>query len=145
VKFDCLRSIAHNVAASLASGCSVLVGAYEMDIFGEAARSPEGFIAVDFLTGAASGGTPSAALAAAIAKYREGLADLRLKHGVPAGAFKQLSARYAASPLGIRFVVTVTDQTGRTSIDEYEGEDGRRPKVLDGLGRVRPLKPASNC
>jgi hypothetical protein len=57
VKFRHLESIAHNVADSLGSGIGMLVGRYEMDIFGEANRSPEGFIVVDFLTGTSSGGT----------------------------------------------------------------------------------------
>jgi hypothetical protein len=137
MKFDELRSIAHNIAASLASGCGLLVGYYEMDIFGEAARCPEGFIEVDFLTGTASGGTPSPALASAIAKYREGLGTLCLKHGTSRGVFRQLTARYIAGPLGGRFLVTVADHEGHMATGEYEGWNGRRPRVLDSRGRIR--------
>ncbi len=51
MKFDELRSIGHNIADSLASGTGLLIGIYGTDIFGEASRSPERFITVDFLTG----------------------------------------------------------------------------------------------
>ena len=36
MKFDELRSIGHNIADSLASGIGLLIGYYQMDIFGEA-------------------------------------------------------------------------------------------------------------
>jgi hypothetical protein len=51
-------------------------GVGEMDVFGEAARSTEGYILVDFLAGVSSGGRPSAQLAEAIVPYKNGLADL---------------------------------------------------------------------
>jgi hypothetical protein len=42
MKFDELRSIAHNVADSLASGLSLLVNRWDMEIFEEARRKPGG-------------------------------------------------------------------------------------------------------
>jgi hypothetical protein len=74
MKFDELRSIAHNIADSLASGIGLLIGYYELDIFGEASRSPEGFIVVDFLTGTCRAGAPSESLARAIALNKNALA-----------------------------------------------------------------------
>ena len=56
MKHDQIRSVAHNIASSLASGTGLLIGMYEMNVFGEAASSPEGFIKIDFLTGTTSGG-----------------------------------------------------------------------------------------
>jgi hypothetical protein len=47
MKFDELRSIAHNIADSLASGNGFLIGVYDMHLFGEASQSPEGFMTVD--------------------------------------------------------------------------------------------------
>lgn len=35
MKFDTLRSIGHNIADSLGSGIGLLIGVYEMDVFGE--------------------------------------------------------------------------------------------------------------
>ncbi len=54
MKHAVLTSVAHNIADSLASGIGLMIGVYEMDIFGEAAHSSEGFIEVDFLTGASA-------------------------------------------------------------------------------------------
>jgi hypothetical protein len=134
MKFDTLRSIGHNIADSLASGIGLLIGVYEMDIFGEAGRSPEGYIAVDFLTGTSEGAKPSPSLARAISLYREAVVLLCGKHGTSPAAFRTLTARYS---VGGRFVVTVEDHSGRRRVDEYTGMPGRRVRVLDPLGRVR--------
>lgn len=42
MKHDVLRSVAHNVAASLASGVGLLIGVHQLDVFGDARRSPRG-------------------------------------------------------------------------------------------------------
>ena len=138
MKFDELRSIGHNIADSLASGIGLLIGAYELDIFGEAVRSPERFITVDFLTGTSEGGAPSASLTRAIVLYRDAFADLCARHGTSPSAFRQVKARYSVDRIGGRFVVIVEDQGGRRAEDEYVGLPGRRIKVLDRLGRIRP-------
>jgi hypothetical protein len=139
MKLDELRSIAHNVADSLGSGIGLLIGVYEMDIFGEAQRSAEGFITVDFLTGRSSGGKPSPSLARAIRLYRVGLADLCRKHGTSPAVFQELTARYSLGPRGRHLLVTVVDQRGRRSIDEYAGMPATRVRALDHLGRVRKM------
>lgn len=46
-----LRSIVHNVADSLGSGIGLMIGHYEMDVYGDAERSRERAITVDFLHG----------------------------------------------------------------------------------------------
>jgi hypothetical protein len=138
MKFDELKSIGHNIADSLASGIGLLIGVYEMDVFGEATRSPEGFITVDFLNGTSEGGTPSPSLAAAIRLYRDALVDLCEKHGTSPSAFRELTARYSIDRYGGRFRVSVQDQQGHHSVDEYVGVPGRRVRVLDHLGRIRP-------
>ena len=158
MKFGELKSIAHNISDSLASGDGLLIGVFEMDVFGEAARAPEGFVDVDFLTGRtsartapaqtrwrrwlanlkawASGGSPSPDLAKAIALYAKALPELCAKHGATSAAFRQLSTRYYASSV---FEVTIEDQRGRRSVDTYAGRPGRRALTLDALGRVRPI------
>jgi hypothetical protein len=138
MKHDDLRSIAHNIADSLASGIGLLIGFYEMDVFGEAARNPRGEITVDFLRGMAVDGRVTQPLGKALALYRDALPGLCERHGVSADTFRVLTARYfTAGIYGRRFVVTVEDQFGRRSIDEYEGNPGRRIMVLDRLGRRR--------
>lgn len=143
MKHDELRSIAHNLADSFASGIGLLVGLYETDVFGEAGRSPSGLISIDFLTGTISGCQPSQSLAEAVARYREALPELCQKHETSVDAFRELTVRYSAGRSaedisGRRFVVTIEDQTGRRSSTEYGGLPGQRLKILDSLGRLRP-------
>jgi len=136
VKFGELKSIAHNISDSLASGIGLLVGVYDTDVFAEAARSAEGYIDVDFLTGRVSGGAASASLSMAIGLYAGALPALCAKHGTLPTAFRQLRTRYQAPST---FIVTVEDQDGRMSADTYEGRPGRRVLAVDAEGRIRPM------
>lgn len=133
MKFGELKSIGHNIADSLGSGICLLVGYHEVDIFAEAAGSPAGYIEVDFLTGTSSGSPASPTLAKVIKRYRDALDRLCASHGTSALAFAALTARFATdSRYGGHFTVTVEDQTGRRSIDEYLGIPGRKLKVRNG-------------
>ena len=49
MKIGILRALAHNIADSLGSGCGLLIGVYDMNVYGEAMRDPGGVIAIDFL------------------------------------------------------------------------------------------------
>lgn len=137
MKFGTLKSIGHNIADSLASGIGLMIGVYEMYIFMEAAAAPAGYIEVDFLTGETSGGAPSPDLARALKLYAQALPDLCKRHGAEISDFRRLSARFSGPPMFERFTVTVEDRQGRSSSDEYQGVPGKRPKVLDHLGRAR--------
>lgn len=138
VKHAVLTSIAHNIADSLASGVGMMIGVYDMDVFGEAAQSREGFIEVDFLAGNTSGAEPSQSLLHAIRLYSEVLPALCERQGADVTDFRRLVAKYT----GQSFVVEVTDRRGKTSRDRYTGSPGARPKVLDLLGRVRRVRSA---
>ncbi|HEY2707149.1 MAG TPA: hypothetical protein VGI95_03785 [Caulobacteraceae bacterium] len=140
MKHAVLTSVAHNIADSLASGCGLLIGRYEMDVFGEAGRAPEGFIEVNFLTGVTTGAPPSRYLAEAIALYVEVLPQQCEKHGISVADFQTLTTRYSEGPFGAEFIVEVRDRMGRRSIDRYVGSPGSRPKLLDSLGRIRRLR-----
>jgi len=124
MKFDDMKSVGHNIADSVA-GCSLLVGVYDLDTFGEARRTPEGFILVDFLAGTASGG--SEAFRHAIALCPQALDQLCEKHGFSASEFKTLTARYGVDRVyGGHFTVTVENNLGRRSSEQYIGMPGRR-------------------
>ncbi|MGV2068410.1 hypothetical protein [Agrobacterium sp. 22-226-1] len=140
MKFGELKSIGHNIADSLASGIGLMIGVYDMDVFAEAAQSTEGYISVDFIAGTSSGVQPSASLAKAISLYAQALDELCQRHGVSAGAFRELTARYSRDVHGSRFVVTVADRNGRRSTDEYLGTPGIRVMECDKLGRIRPKR-----
>jgi hypothetical protein len=135
MKHNELRSIAHNIADSFVSGMGFLIGVYRTDIFGEARKSPEGFITVDFLNGTSTGGIASASLAKAIKLYSEALPSLCEKHGLSASSFQVLSVKYDA--LSMHVYITVEDTKGRQSIDEYEGMPLKHLKTIDSLGRIR--------
>ena len=140
MKFRELTSIGHNIADSFASGMGFLIGVYEIDVFREAEKSPEGYILIDFIAGTSSGAQPSPSLAKAISLYAQALDGLCKRHGTRADAFRELKARYSLDSHGGRFVVTVQDQSGRCAMDEYLGLPGRRVMELDELGRVRPKR-----
>lgn len=137
MKFGKLRSIGHNLANSLASGIGLLIGVYQMDVFGEAQRSPEGYIEVDFLAGKVSGEHASRSLRRAISLYAQALPSLCMKHGCSVRGFRSLSARFSVDTIGPRFEVTVEDQCGRRVTDEFIGSPGTYVRVLDASGRVR--------
>jgi hypothetical protein len=140
MKLDQLRAIGHNIADSLADRNGFFIGHYDMRLFEEVLRSPDGFNEVDFLTGASTGGQPSAALARMLSLYSEALPSLRQKHRISRSAFRQLRARFLADR---RFAVTVEDGKGRCVTDEYAGFPGRRIKTLDAMGRVRRTRGLS--
>ena len=130
MKFGELKSIGHNIADSLGSGICLLVGYYEIDIFAEAAGSPAGYIEVDFLSGTSSGGPTSPTLTKVIRLYSDALDRLCTSHGTSATEFAALTARFATDRrYGRHFSVTVEDQLGRRSVDEYLGLPGRKVKV----------------
>jgi hypothetical protein len=138
VKHAVLTSIAHNIANSLASGIGLLIGVYDLDVFGEATQSKDGYIEVDFLGGNTTGAQPSKSLLDAIQRYANALPSLCERQGANVADFRRLTAKYS----GHSFVVEVTDQRGKTSRDRYVGNPGARPKALDPLGRVRRVRSA---
>jgi hypothetical protein len=137
MKIGTLRAIAHNVVDSMGSGCGLLIGIYDMNVYGEAKRSPGGVIAIDFLGAKVTQGKASRTLASAIVKYQKVLPTLCAKHGASVDDFKSFTARFSGDVLSRRVVVTVRDRLGRCYVDEYVGIPARRVKVTDHLGRIR--------
>lgn len=133
-----LRAIVHNVADSLGSGIGLMIGHYEMDVYGEAQRSREGSITVDFLQGSVIEGEPSPSLTRSVALYRDAFVMLCSKSGGSVTDFVEAKARFWSDPLDRRFSVIVEDRSGRRSTTDYSGNPGQRVKVLNDLGRLRP-------
>ena len=141
MKYGQLRAIAHNVAASLASGNSFILGHYGFDVFDEAAKTVDGSVIIDFLHGETS--APSQSQLKRLAQlYRKALPRFFAKHGISVAAFTELSARYTAAPSGGYFEVTFADRMGRRTTTDYVGYDGHRAKILDHEGRVAVEEPA---
>ncbi len=127
MKFGELKSVAHNIADSLASGVGLMLGFDLSDIFAEVSGSADGFMVVDFLSGATTGAEPSEDLARTIRQYAKALPALCERHGFDASAFAALSARYSIDRVyGRQFTVTTEDGHGRTSVDQYVGVPGRK-------------------
>lgn len=127
MKIGELTSFGHNIADSLASGICFMAGIFYVDIHAEAAKSKEGHITVNFLTGATSGGRTSRNLGKAIKRYTELLPDLAKRHEIDISEIKALTARFGTDPTaGPHFLVTVETADGRQSIDQYAGFPGKR-------------------
>lgn len=137
-----LRAIAHNLADSVGGGCSLLLGIYELDVYGEAVRSPTGGITLDMLRGLVTEGSPSPTIKDAAALCPAALARLCVDAGKSVAAFAEASVRYSmlhrSRP---RFTLTVVDAKGKRSSVEYAGIPARRVMLRDDRGRWRP-KPA---
>lgn len=131
MKFAELKSVAHNIADSMVSGIGLMIGVYEMDIYGEAASSPGGHITVDLLTGTAISGNPSPKLAHAIELYAEALPALCERHGFAVSEFRKLTVRFGTNRHHQQhFIVTIESQEGRTSTDTYYGSPAVKSKQL---------------
>lgn len=127
MRFSDLKSVGHNVAASLASGLGFPIGFYVTAIFHEARATEKGLIGVDFLRGDISVGEASPSLRRAISLYGDALADLSARQGVRKEDFRRLDAQFGVHPAyGDFFTVTVADWHGRSSTETYLGESGAR-------------------
>ena len=140
MKINKLRSVAHNIADSLASGIGLMIGVYTIEIFKEASQSERGLITVDLLNGKVTEGTASESLAKAIKLYSEALPQLCEKHGLTVADFQELSATYSTDQFNTpRVLVTVQDQKGHRKQDDYIDLPLRHVKVVDKLGRLTKL------
>ena len=127
MKHGNLKSLGHNIADSFASGIGLMIGIYDMNVFAEASSASEGFITVDFLNALSSGSDAPSSLNRAIGLYRDALPGLCEKHGIDLGEIKTLEARYGTDPVyGPHFAVTVEDNAGKRSTDQYVGVPGKR-------------------
>lgn len=133
-----LHGVAHNLAASLASGTSFVIGYCATDVFAVAAANKDGSILVDFLKGSVESEYVDNKLEAAIPLFRNAFPGFCGKHGVDASDFQSFFVRYTATPKGREFVVTIEDRNGRRSSRGYSGFGGERTETLDQLGRRRP-------
>ena len=131
------NALAHNFAASFASGIGLLVGHCENRVFEEAWARPDGVIEIDFLTGRCPPGC-TFQLRRAVHLYTEALPDFCVQHGADVGDMTDFKVRfYSASALECGFTVEIILSNGRRSSIDYLGQVGRRARMLDSLGRLR--------
>lgn len=133
MQFATLKSLGHNIADSLASGIGMMIGVYDMDVFGEASAGRPGYIEVDFLLGTTSGSPSSRKLRKAITLYCKALPSFCERHGVDLNQVKAIRARFEVHPVaGRHFTVTVENARGKRSVDQYVGMPGRRLRRREG-------------
>jgi hypothetical protein len=126
MRFGELKSVAHNLADSISSGIGLPIGLYAYDIFDEAKASPEGYIEIDFVTGAMKGAMPSNVLSEALLQYKRWLVELASKHGVAVSDFTELTIRFGVDVVyGPHFTVSIADQKGRSDVTTYSGMGGK--------------------
>jgi hypothetical protein len=129
MKHSELHAIVHNMADSMGCGNGFMVGGWSMDVYGEAAKSPEGHLTLDFLTGDVSGAKPSASLMKAFNAYLGIFPEFCIKHGASESDFRSAVVRFSVEGVdqwaGARFVVTIEDTRGKRSSAEYTGLGGQ--------------------
>lgn len=138
MKHDQLHSIAHNYAASLASGLGFVVGHYPTDVFKDAAANGTEGIVVDFLTGQVFAENCSDELRRGVPIYRDSFQRFCQKHGADKLDFSMCRVRFVSGWIYNFFIVTIRDRAGKCSSREYGGWSGQRVKQKDSLGRFRP-------
>jgi hypothetical protein len=127
MKLGELKSLGHNVADSLASGIGMMIGVYDLNVFGEAHAEDEGFIVVDFLAGEVKNSKVSDSLRRAVRLYRQELPSLCGRHRIDIARISTLQARFGTDKVyGPHFTVTVRNDEGRESTDRYVGSPGKR-------------------
>ena len=137
MKHNQLHSVANNFADSLASGISLVIGHYDLDVFAVAEANGDRSVLVDFLTGAVKSEVHDRKLKEAVPLFQKAFPEFCGKHGVSASDFEAFVVRYVAARNGCKYYVTIEDREGQRSSKEYTGIPGRRTEVLDHLGRRR--------
>ncbi|WP_282608613.1 hypothetical protein [Pelagibius sp. Alg239-R121] len=137
MKHKQLHSIAHNFADSLASGLGFVVGMFGTDVFADAASNDDGVVSVDFLNGTIKGRTVDDRLPRAISLYQKAFPQFCAKHGATESNFRQFEVRFTHLAPTTGFAVTIEDDKGRVSTEDYVGTPGKRIVKLDALGRRR--------
>ena len=131
-----LHNVAHNLAASLASGHNFIIGYYPTNIYEDAAMSKDQVVTVDLLNGVVTKGNASESLLSAVALYAEELPKFCLKHDVDRACLNELTVKFSVGLLSSQFVVTVRDISEKETSRRY-GEYGDRSMVIDSKGRIR--------
>ena len=109
----------------------------------EAQANADGEIGVNFLNGTIVGkGSPE--LRNVVADFAEVLPEFCTKNGVDSTDYCELTAKFSTNFQGLRAEITVLDRMGKRTVDVFFGIPLKRPRVVDHLGRLRPLPGRSN-
>lgn len=137
MKHGHLRSVAHSIADSLASGISLMTGFYDLNVYDDAMRSDDGTLTVDLLNGKVIKGAPSSDLASAILRLPAEFDRLCRAKGFERHDCRSALAHFHTSQTAQGFTLIVEDNFGKITEADYEGVPARRVLELDHLGRAR--------
>ncbi len=147
MKHENLRSVAHNLVDSFASGHSAIFGCYGLSIFEDLSLWESSKIEIDFVNARIIGGTSSHWLQDCVANFETTLPIFFRKHDLEVSSFKVLSAKFWLNTAHQSFViqnrrveVRIEDLDGRSSIDLYAGLPLSRLKVIYAEGRDRTVR-----
>jgi len=132
-----LRSVAHSIADSLASGVSLITGFYDLHIYEDAMRSEGGVLTVDLLNGRVVKGTPSTDVTSAVLHIPKEFDRLCAAKGLARSDCRRALAHFRTTPISQEFTLVVEDSSGRTTETDFQGVPARRVMELDHLGRLR--------
>jgi hypothetical protein len=140
MKHSALRAILHNIADSLASGCSFMFGAYNIDIYADAAKSGLSGLRVDFKSGRVLAGRASPKIEQLLVQIPEVLASRCAAAGAAVDEIVMADITFRSLRFGDSFTIEMEDILGRKSKIRYFGSPARRLLERDANGRLRRMK-----
>ena len=114
-----------------------MTGFYELDLYGDAAKSPDGKLSVDLLNGRVIAGTPSPELSAAISRRSLHFDRLCATAGIARGECQAANAHFYATSQRTGFTLAIEDGAGRVTETDYEGTPAHRVLERDQRGNPR--------
>ena len=137
MKHSDIRSVAHSIADSLASGVSLITGFSHLRVYDDAARSAGRVLTIDLLNGKVVKGNPSSDLASAMVRILTEFDRLSRAKGFDRRDCRAALAAFHADQITPGFTLIIEDISGRITETDYEGVPARRVSELDHLGRRR--------
>ncbi len=137
MKHGKLRSIAHNLADSLAGYVSLITGVYDLDLYKDAGQSPNGELVIDFLNNKIISGNPSPNLIKAVSRLQPEFNRLCESEKVSRINFRNAKAHFYANEIRCGFTIIVEDNNGKITETDYSGIPAQRVFQLDSQGRRR--------
>jgi hypothetical protein len=132
-----LHAIAHNLADSIASGCSLLLDVYGFSIGAQLAKSPTGRIVIDCLHPRLIEGELTNDMRELIAAIPYGLTRLcEDEHGTR-DDFSELHLVFSANHLAMEVEIIVGGNGRAATSRLFTGRPLKRKRVLDKSGRLR--------
>jgi hypothetical protein len=136
MKHTQLQAIVHNVADSLGSGISLMLGYYALDVYADARNSPTGIIRADLLRGVVTEGDADEAFLGALKLIPAALAEQCEKAGGSWNEYRRAEVLFHGRRPEPGFTIVVEDQKGKRTETDYVGWPARRPMLVDDNGRL---------